>query len=204
MNYSTEIRKLLNKTNEKRFQDTNANILVLNTYPYQNLLITYPGYKAKDNKPDYCVKILDTKHNEVVLISHTEIMDELYSKTTPANYKQMVSYIEELAQNGTDKFTNNTNFPPLDQTGTNLGKYDFTVLTDAIFYIAMQEDINYPEPHLQGRKMCFKRYIEAIYCKTHNNHTLEEAKERAKSQTIPKDWTDVKDDIYSKINSINR
>lgn len=72
-----------------------------------------------------------------------------------------------------------------------------------MFYIGIQEDINYPDKHFQGRKMCFYRYIEAIYCKIHTNHSLEDAISRANANYIPRKWNDV-DDLYNTISNIKR
>ena len=36
--------------------------------------------------------------------------------------------------------------------------FSFEQLTDLMFFIAIQEDINYPEVRYQGRIMCFYRY----------------------------------------------
>lgn len=77
-------------------------------------------------------------------------------------------------------------------------------MTDLMFYIAMQEDINYPEVRYQGRKMCFYRYLEAVYCKIYNNHTLEEAIKKAVARGyIPRNWCDV-GDLYDVVSGIQR
>lgn len=83
------------------------------------------------------------------------------------------------------------------------GRFSFEELTALMFYIAIQEDINYPEVHCHGRKMCFNRYLEAIYCRVHNNHTLDEALDRAVARYIPKDWNDA-GDLYDVVSCIRR
>ena len=76
--------------------------------------------------------------------------------------------------------------------------------TDLMFYIAIQEDINYPGVRYQGRKMCFYRYFEAIYCKVHANHRIEEAIEKAVARGyIPVNWHDV-GDLYDVVSRIQR
>ena len=73
-----------------------------------------------------------------------------------------------------------------------------------MFYIAIQEDINYPGERFQGRKMCFYRYLEALYCKVHSNHLIEEAIDKAVAYGyIPRNWNDV-GELYNIVSRIKR
>ena len=82
--------------------------------------------------------------------------------------------------------------------------FSFEQLTDLMFYIALQEDINYPNTYYQGRKMCFYRYLEAIYCKISSKHSLQEAITRATAHGyIPGNWTDV-GELYDKVAMVRR
>ena len=162
----------------------------------RKLAIRYPGYKTTKTKCDYCVYLVDKEKENP--ISHVEIMEDLYRKTTPQNYEVMKGYVETVARDGkvaiiTDYFENSDNYG-----------FSFEELTSLMFYIAIQEDINYPQSWLQGRKMCFYRYLEAVYCKVHNNHILNEAIEKAVARRyIPKNWNDV-GDLYNIVSNIYR
>ncbi|MCM1186743.1 MAG: hypothetical protein NC251_09490 [Lachnoclostridium sp.] len=160
------------------------------------LAIRYPGYKTTGKKCDYCVYLVD--ENGEHPISHIEIMHDLYDKTTMHNYQYMKQYIEDVATIGRDVNMHKSLNPAFEQG------FSFEVLTDLMFYIAIQEDINYPTERFQGRKMCFYRYLEAIYCKVHTNHQFEEAVDKATVQGyIPKNWCDV-GDLYDVVSKIQR
>ncbi len=159
------------------------------------LAIRYPGYKTTKTKCDYCVYLVDSRGEHP--ISHIEIMNDLYDKTTEYNFEYMKRYVEDVAKIGRNVRVER-NLEPVFDKG-----FSFEQLTDLMFYIAIQEDINYPEKFYQGRKMCFFRYLEAIYCKVHSNHTLKEAIYRAKASYIPKNWNDV-GELYDLVAQIRR
>lgn len=152
---------------------------------YKKIAIRYPGYKTKINKSDYCVYLVD-EHGEHP-ISHVDIMQDLYEKTNIQNYELMKKYIEDVATDGKD-----IEIPyGLRQMHTN--GFTFEELTLLMFYIAIQEDINYPMPRYMGRTMCYFRYLEAVYCKVNHSHSLEEAIEKATRRNGPPapNWDDV-------------
>ena len=159
------------------------------------LAIRFPGYKTTKNRTDYCVYLVEETNEKP--ISHIEIMCDLYNKTTKDNYEVVKKYIEEIAIRGRD--ISKSEYSQID---FGIG-FDFDVLTDLMFYIAIQEDINYPDARYQGRKMCFKRYLEAIYCKVNGKYILQNAIDRAQARYIPQDWKDA-GDLYQKVNSIQR
>ena len=174
-----------------------SNYQVLETYADSSqLAIRYPGYKTTRAKCDYCVYLVDEDGEHP--ISHVEIMTDLYNKTTMQNYKNMKQYIEDVATIGRDI--------NIDVSLLSAFEYGFSceVLTDLMFYIAIQEDINYPGERFQGRKMCFYRYLEAIYCKVHTNHQIEEAIDKAVAYGyIPRNWNDV-GELYNIVSRIKR
>ena len=125
-------------------------------------------------------------------------MDDLYNKTTIQNYDYMKKYIEDVAAIGRDVTMHTSLFEAFEHG------FSFEKLTDLMFYIAIQEDINYPEERFQGRKMCFYRYLEAIYCKVHVNHRIEDAVARAGAHGyIPRNWNDV-GELYTIVSGIHR
>lgn len=174
-----------------------SNYQVLQTYEDSSqLVIKYPGYKTTRTKCDYCVYLVDEDGEHP--ISHVEIMYDLYNKTTIQNYQYMKKYIEDVATIGQDANMQASLF------GTFKHGFSFEKLTDLMFYIAIQEDINYPEERLQGRKMCFYRYLEAVYCKVHTNHRIEDAVDKASAHGyIPRNWNDV-GELYNVVSGIQR
>ena len=69
---------------------------------------------------------------------------------------------------------------------------DLTIeeLFSSIKWISIQEDINYPMPRYQGRKMPYTRYIEVVHIAKHKDsqHSLGEVIQRAISHTRPSPW----------------
>ncbi|MDE6064335.1 MAG: hypothetical protein K2G20_07105, partial [Lachnospiraceae bacterium] len=103
----------------------------------KKIAISYPGYKTTETKCDYCVYLVDKM--EEYPVSHADIMQDLYEKTTVQNYELMKHYIEAIATTGM-----NIMVPYALKNSRNSG-FSFEELTALMFYIAIQEDINYPE-----------------------------------------------------------
>lgn len=195
INYVTRNGKIIELTPNKDNVQCYSQVLV--TYADSSkLIIKYPGYKTTKTKCDYCVYLGD-KGGEYP-ISHVEIMNDLYYKTTKQNYQEMKQYIEDVATIGRNVNAHISLRPAFEQG------FSYEKLTDLMFYIAIQEDINYPEKRYQGRKMCFYRYLEAIYCKVHSNHQMGEAIYKATARGyIPEKWTDV-GELYNVVSGIQR
>lgn len=205
MGYSDEKQRIINyitdggviieltpsRDNEK------AHYQELETYAdMTKLAIRYPGYKTTQTKCDYCVYLIDGRGEHP--ISHVEIMWDLYDKTTKCNFEYMKRYLEDVAKIGRNVKIEHSLESAFDKG------FSFEQLTDLMFYIAIQEDINYPEARYQGRKMCFYRYLEAIYCKVYANHRIEEAIKKAVARGhIPANWHDV-GDLYGVVSGIQR
>lgn len=180
-----------NRRNEKRYYQE---VEWIN--PYKKIAIRYPGYKTTHTKCDYCVCLVNGEHENP--ISHVEIMNDLYNKTTKENYNLIKKYVEDVALIGLELQRGDYETVDFDNG------FGFEELTGLMFYIAIQEDINYPGIRYQGRKMCFYRYLEAIYCKVYNNHSLGEAIEKALTRGyIPQNWNDV-GNLYYNIEKIQR
>lgn len=170
---------------------------ILETYEDSTqLAIRYPGYKTTRNRCDYCVYLVDEDGEHP--ISHVEIMYDLYNKTTMQNYQYMKRYIEDVATIGRNVNKHTSLFQAFEHG------FSFEKLTDLMFYIAIQEDINYPGSRFQGRKMCFYRYLEAVYCKVHTNHQIEDAIGKANAYGyMPRNWNDV-GELYNTVSKIQR
>lgn len=180
-----------NRSNEKQYY---KEVEILNTY--KKLAIRFPGYKTTKTKCDYCVYLVEGNVEKPV--SHVEIMQDIYNKTDEENCSHLKKYVEDVARIGKDVKKEN-----YDNIDFNSG-FTFEELTGLMFYIAIQEDINYPGERYQGRKMCFYRYLEAIYCKNERTHTFDEASQRAKAKGFPpQKWTDV-GNLYYNIDQIKR
>ena len=195
INYVTDNGKIIELTPERN--NEKAYYQELETYAdMTKLAIRFPGYKTTKTKCDYCVCLVDK--NGEHSISHVEIVNDLYNKTTKCNFEYMKKYVESVAKTGRNiKIEHGLE-------GAFDNGFSFEQLTDLMFFIAIQEDINYPEVRYQGRIMCFYRYLEAIYCKAYDNHTIEEAIEKALARRrIPPNWQDV-GDLYDVVSKIQR
>lgn len=194
IDYVTENGKIIeltpNKDNLKKYYQE-----LVGYSDVLKLAIRYPGYKTSKTRCDYCVYFIDESGEHP--ISHVEVMRDLYDKTNSENYQQMKKYIESVAIYGKDVEVPNTLISTF-QSG-----FPLVILTDLMFYIGLQEDINYPMPRYMGRTMCFFRYLEAIYCKVNAAHKLEEAIERATQKGGPpaREWTGV-GDLYEVVSKI--
>lgn len=114
--------------------------------PNTNITIQYPGYKRNgdyklllNGNPPTHVDICCTLHN--------------YIMQNPNEYTKISRLLEDVYQNGTNCIGN-----------YNLQNYNADYLINLIFWMTLQDEINYPQPRKSGRKMPFCRYFEAIYC----------------------------------------
>lgn len=153
-----------------------------------NLSIDFPGYKTKKNKYglvyDYRVKV-----NQIP-ISHVNIVIDLYNKIyqMPACKEMIKEFLIDVSRNGYDidffkySFIQNYNYKPPTlellsrvhkqcnklnkkyQQNGNAWSYSLHELALMMTFISVQEDINYPMPRFEGRRMCFYRYLEAVSC----------------------------------------
>lgn len=128
-----------------------------------NLTLTYPGYKTTHDKMDF--KITLKGH----AVSHEDFIRDIWIKLESGVKPDVLrNFLFDLAENGIalDK----KDYSSID----GCSGYSLDELLHTIAWIALQEDINYPMPRYQGRKMPFYRYIEAIYVYTdpENPHKL--------------------------------
>ncbi len=113
---------------------------------YTCLTIKYPGYRGEG---DYQVNYNDNPP------THQEICKYLYGlvNNSTESYSDIFNLLSDLYDNGTDI----------------LGQYllihtDADFLITLLFWMTLQDEINFPQPRFQGRCMPFSRYFEAIYC----------------------------------------
>lgn len=106
-----------NKDNEKAYYQE------LEIYADMTKLgIRYPGYKTTQTKCDYCVCLVDRRGEHP--ISHVEIMNDLYDKTTMQNFEHMKKYVEDIARIGRNVEIENSLEPTFDRG------FSFEQLTD--------------------------------------------------------------------------
>lgn len=127
-----------------------------NSFNVGNLVITYPGYK----------KIGDYKLTENSQApKHTDIVSIIHTHTNASNFDTVVSFLEDVYLNGLH--ANSILINP--------------AFKEKIFWITLQEEINYPQPRYAGRKLPFQRFFEAalihkglitlpLVCQRTNNH----------------------------------
>ena len=133
---------------------------ISNTHPGVKIRICFPGYKATATKPDYLVQLCrDGVYHSV---SHDEIMRDLYDyviEVPDVNGPKAEQFICSIYRNWENA-----------ETSVALEDYHFNHFTpeemiDSICYIAIQEEINYPQgppKYYYGSRRPFLAYQEAI------------------------------------------
>jgi len=110
------------------------------------LKINYPGKKKNG---DYQVSI------DGVAPTHTDIVNEVYTATSKENIHDIIELLDDVYQNG------------LNATSNILPR----AFIEKLYWITMQEEINYPQPKFKGRKLPFQRFYEAALAKV--SHDLD-------------------------------
>ena len=150
--------------------------------------IFFPGYKALIDKNgivkyDYRVELND------IPISHVNIILDLYNKTKqqPQLVKPYYKFLKDVAYHAYNidykeyEHLDSYKFESIDPAVVNIVEqehitlsktyqkngnenwsYSIQELANTLSFIVLQEDINYPMPRYQGRKMPFYRYFEAL------------------------------------------
>ena len=116
------------------------------------LIIDYPGYKKNG---DYRVS------KEGKAPKHTDIVQFLYKYTNEENYIELIQALNDLYTNG------------LSSTNS----FFTQSFKETLFWITLQEEINYPQPRFAGRKLPYQRFYEGVLAKL-GFITLEEVLKR--------------------------
>lgn len=200
-------------------RNPNTNILnyqVPNQYNF-NLTVNFPGYKTEINRYGNFVYDYRVSLNNIP-ISHVNIIVDLYNKAkqAPEIINLLSNYLISIAQAGDELNLANFNnihdmifnvpnqnlLQYVAQIHNDMNKnylyrgnlnwnYTLEELSILIPLIVLQEDINYPMPRFEGRRMSFYRYLEALYCAGNNaQHNLGEVIKRALSHRRPTLWND--------------
>ncbi|MCR4945003.1 MAG: hypothetical protein K5986_11320 [Clostridium sp.] len=186
------------RRNEEKF------IPVKNKYDL-DLQIKYPGYKAeiRNGKVIYDYRV---DYNSIP-ISHVNVVVDLYNKIVQAPQLRELyrEFLVDISRNGwginLDKYKgldevkiknpseellnhitviHNGLNKSYNRIGNEGKVYSTCELAYFISLIVMQEDINYPMPRYEGRRMSFYRYLEAI-----NGKDLSHVIRRTLSHTRP-------------------
>lgn len=175
--------------------------------------ISFPGYKADANKPDYRVDI--TKDGVTTALSHANIIVDIVNKCT-AGGMDVQRLKQALQSQAADcaldyvALAQSLPYTPVMPSATLLAearaahggknyneqgnKWDLTIeeLFKSIKWIVIQEDINYPiSKGFLGRKMPYGRYLEAIHVLEGKGYSLQEVIQRALSHSRPQKWNDM-------------
>lgn len=112
--------------------------------PYDGITINYPGYKKKG---DYRLTI-----NEGQAPTHSIICRHLYDLIENGDYSfnDLTQFLSDIYSNGTNtRYTDN----------------NLEYLQNLIYWITLQEEINYPRSRgFAGINLAFCRFFEAIFC----------------------------------------
>jgi hypothetical protein len=100
------------------------------------LVIEYPGYKQHG---DYKLSV----NNEAP--KHTSIVKEIFEQTNSRNFEAITHFLEDVYENGLNAMT----------------AIFSETFKEKIYWITLQEEINYPQPGRSGRRLPFQRYYEA-------------------------------------------
>lgn len=180
--------------------------------------VSFPGYKAKQigQRIIYDYRIDLHKNQRNTSLSHANIIIDIYNKIkaggmSTEKLKQVIIKMSQTSELDIDeviKFLPYTPTPPPPDLLKYVKQYhgqkhynyfgnqndlNLEELLLTMKWIVIQEDINYPiKEKFEGRRMCFSRYLEAIFIlQNNNNHSLEELISRTLSHTKPQDWPEM-------------
>ncbi|WP_310393308.1 hypothetical protein [Hymenobacter sp.] len=183
--------------------------------------ITFPGYKATSEKPDYRVDI--TRDGVTTSLSHANIIVDIFNKCINGGMSiaNLGQALQDQAGNCALDYTELAKLLPYtpvqpskellaEAKAAHAGKpynergnsWDLTIeeLFKSIKWIVIQEDINYPiSKGYLGRKMPYGRYLEAIHVLQGKGHSLQEVIQRALSHFRPQKWADMSYDFEANI-----
>lgn len=111
---------------------------ITENFQYGKFTISYPGYKKRG---DY--KLTYTNSEDAP--KHTDVVDMLQALCTVQNRDQIVTDLEQIFHSGLNAKT-----VAIDNH-----------LKNKIFWITLQEEINYPPPRYLGKRLPLQRFFEA-------------------------------------------
>ncbi|MBW4577456.1 MAG: hypothetical protein KME08_19655 [Aphanothece sp. CMT-3BRIN-NPC111] len=182
------------------------------------IYISYPGLKARlgnNGKIVYDYRVDIVTSNFQASLSHVNIIVDIYNKCLHKfdielmrqlliktaregqfdlnQYSQLESYSSQPIDTSIIRCAERVHAKLGKTYNSMANQFDLTFeeLLSSIFWIVLQEDINYPMPRYQGRKMPFSRYLEALYC-FESEYSLDDVIGRALVEGFPPaDWVDM-------------
>ena len=102
--------------------------------------------------------------------THVQIVEGIYEGTNVNNFEAIIDFLDDIYKYGmrsTSKLSSRSSI-------------------ETIYWITLQEDINFPYPK-KGRKLPFQRYYESVLAKISNIINIEIVKERTNNhgKTVP-------------------
>ncbi len=153
MPFADDILYMKNLYTKMPVQEVHGNTHSLEEH-VPGLQLRYPGALRGGKTGDYCLYLNDfaPSHIHVVRAVHT------YCEISGHDgAESMLCFLEDLATNG---LTGTVDLPsPFEIAGHRLEGRQTRVL---LYWLILQEDINYPSPRHMGVRMPFVRYTEAV------------------------------------------
>lgn len=121
-----------------------------------DLVLLYPG-RIK-NRGDYRLEL------NYKAISHTDIVEAVHVCTLSGNGLVITNFLVDLYKNGLNASINSNIYITVKEHKLNLEQFKYL-----IYWLILQEDINYPRPTKMGIRMPLIRYIEGAISALHPN-----------------------------------
>jgi hypothetical protein len=188
--------------------------------------MVFPGKKAKvkEGKLIYDYRVDIEKDGVRTTLSHANLITDIANKCLNCSidktkFKELL--IQEAQETDFDihvisrELKYNPIAPPTELLNSVKGahgskfynktgnSFDFEIeeLFKSMKWVVLQEDINYPMPKYEGRKMPFARYIETVFVTETTTHSLAEVIQRALAHFRPVRWNDMDYSFLSLVNS---
>lgn len=160
MPFADDILFMKNLYTKMPIQVVHGNIHLLEEH-VPGLQLRYPGALRGGKIGDYCLYLNDFAP------SHTHVVRAIHKYCEISGYdgaESMLCFLEDLATNG---LAGTENLPsPFELAGNSLDGHQTRML---LYWLILQEDINYPSPRHMGVRMPFVRYTEAVISSIHPN-----------------------------------
>jgi hypothetical protein len=191
--------------------------------------VAFPGAKSRLDPPRYDYRVDMIKWDLCVTLSHANIIVDIYNKCR--RRELLIPDLQTLLRNvilegPVDPYRDTRlllSYAPSSPPEASLlddverihkaqGKpfnrmgnhWDLAMeeLIALVKWVALQEDINYPMPKCEGRRMPFARYAEAVHCAAHGADIAPVIK-RALAHQRPRRWRGVDYGVIDQVNPRN-
>lgn len=132
-----------------------------------NISLSFPGKLSKQTK--YGIKYDYRFQFNGQAITHEDIVRDLNNsiRVNPDIFNELYTLLINLCS---EPFIEISDYPDLQNYYNDYTpKFKLEELVTIIPYLVVQEDINFPMPCFDGRRMSFYRYIEALLCTLPNS-----------------------------------